>query len=404
MSEYHYYEFVAIDQPLTTAARAALRKVSSRAEITATRFTNTYNYHDFRSDPAKVLARYFDASVYVSSFGIRRVAFRFPRESINAKAVRPYLCDGVLKLTTTPDHAVLTFEWNDEEGGDWVDEEEAEGWLTVLLPIREQLLRGDLAPLYVAWLRYACVEYGVYEQDREEAATVKEPPVPLGLRAANVASRSLVAFLGVDEDLFAAAAESSTEAVATEPDPEALSVWIAKRAMAEKNELLSRVAAGEGARVQTELQRRFAAQQRVPAGSAVTAPRRTFAQIAARAGVLAEKRKRAKAAAKEKRKREKAAAAERKRVADERAETIARETRLDALASCVPAAWTDVDALIAQRSAPAYDEMIALLLDLHALAVREGTVAAFNSKLRALRERYPGKPALHRRLSVFTLA
>ena len=38
MSEYQYYEFVAVDQPLTSKQQAELRKHSSRATITASSF------------------------------------------------------------------------------------------------------------------------------------------------------------------------------------------------------------------------------------------------------------------------------------------------------------------------------------------------------------------------------
>jgi hypothetical protein len=40
MSEYQYYEFVAIDKPLTREEMAELRSRSSRATITATSFVN----------------------------------------------------------------------------------------------------------------------------------------------------------------------------------------------------------------------------------------------------------------------------------------------------------------------------------------------------------------------------
>ena len=38
MSEYQYYEFVALDRPLTRAEQAELRELSTRATITSTRF------------------------------------------------------------------------------------------------------------------------------------------------------------------------------------------------------------------------------------------------------------------------------------------------------------------------------------------------------------------------------
>jgi hypothetical protein len=43
MSEYQYYEFAAIDHPLTRAEMAQLRAVSTRAEITPAGFVNTTN-------------------------------------------------------------------------------------------------------------------------------------------------------------------------------------------------------------------------------------------------------------------------------------------------------------------------------------------------------------------------
>jgi len=39
VSEYQYYEFLALDRPLTTAEQAEVRAPSTRARITATSFT-----------------------------------------------------------------------------------------------------------------------------------------------------------------------------------------------------------------------------------------------------------------------------------------------------------------------------------------------------------------------------
>jgi len=41
VSEYQYYEFQAIDRPLTQREMGELRSFSSRATITATRFVNS---------------------------------------------------------------------------------------------------------------------------------------------------------------------------------------------------------------------------------------------------------------------------------------------------------------------------------------------------------------------------
>ncbi len=43
MSEYQYYEFLAIDRPLNEAALKHVRSLSTRADITPTSFVNVYH-------------------------------------------------------------------------------------------------------------------------------------------------------------------------------------------------------------------------------------------------------------------------------------------------------------------------------------------------------------------------
>jgi hypothetical protein len=51
VSEYRYYEFLAIDRPLTEQEMRELRTVSSRAVMTATRFTIHYEWGNFKGNP-----------------------------------------------------------------------------------------------------------------------------------------------------------------------------------------------------------------------------------------------------------------------------------------------------------------------------------------------------------------
>jgi hypothetical protein len=44
LSEYQYYEFQAVDRPLTSAQQDELRALSTRARITATSFVNHYEW------------------------------------------------------------------------------------------------------------------------------------------------------------------------------------------------------------------------------------------------------------------------------------------------------------------------------------------------------------------------
>lgn len=78
MSEYQYFEFQAVDRPLTAREMRELRAYSTRATITATRFVNHYDWGDFKGDPTVWMEKYFDAFLYVANPGIRWLMLRFP--------------------------------------------------------------------------------------------------------------------------------------------------------------------------------------------------------------------------------------------------------------------------------------------------------------------------------------
>jgi hypothetical protein len=66
MSEYQYYEFQAIDRPLSERERRELRACSTRATITSTRFVNHYEWGDLKGDPRAWMEKYFDAFLYLA--------------------------------------------------------------------------------------------------------------------------------------------------------------------------------------------------------------------------------------------------------------------------------------------------------------------------------------------------
>ncbi|WP_440105197.1 hypothetical protein [Streptosporangium sp. H16] len=61
MSEYQYYEFLAVDRPLNARQQDEVRELSTRARITATSFTNEYHWGNFRGDPRRMVERYRNA-------------------------------------------------------------------------------------------------------------------------------------------------------------------------------------------------------------------------------------------------------------------------------------------------------------------------------------------------------
>src|SRR5215217_9265112 len=127
MSEYQYYEFQAIDRPLTKAAIAELGAISSRAHITPTRFQNVYNWGDFRGDPQTLMERYFDVVVYVANWGTRRFMLRLPRHALDEEMVRGYYVDDCVTLHLKGDHLILEIRYENEESAGWVEDADAEG-------------------------------------------------------------------------------------------------------------------------------------------------------------------------------------------------------------------------------------------------------------------------------------
>ncbi len=79
MSEVQSYEFVALERALSAAQMAELRAISTRAEISASRFWNEYHWGDLKADPAKLVERYFDAHLYVAGWGTHRLILRIPQ-------------------------------------------------------------------------------------------------------------------------------------------------------------------------------------------------------------------------------------------------------------------------------------------------------------------------------------
>ena len=85
MSEYQYYEFAAIDRPLTREQMSRLRALSTRATITPMRFCNFYTWGDFKGDPLALIEEYFDAFVYVTNWGTHELMLRLPRRLLAAQ-------------------------------------------------------------------------------------------------------------------------------------------------------------------------------------------------------------------------------------------------------------------------------------------------------------------------------
>ena len=248
MSEYQYYEFQALDKPLTKQQQKELRSLSSRAEITATSFVNEYNYGDFRGEPQKLMERYFDAFCYLANWGTRRLMFRLPKTVLDAQTARRYCHSDAASVTETADHVIIDLCLDRDPDDEWL---EGSGLLEGMVQARSDLAAGDLRLLYLAWL------LGIQRADQEDDGfeDETEPPVPAGLGELSAPLEAIAEFLEIYEDLLAVAASASPQAA--EPQPDALAAWVLTLPATEKDTLLTMLASGQGTQAQALLLRRW---------------------------------------------------------------------------------------------------------------------------------------------------
>jgi hypothetical protein len=379
VSEYQYYEFLAVDRPLTEAQRAQLRALSTRAEITATRFTNEYQWGDFRGDPRKMMEQYFDAHLYFANWGTRRLMLRVPRAALDAKTAEQYFYgDTAASFTATGEHLIIDL-YADREPDDYWEETPDLG---SMVGVRSELIAGDCRLLYLAWL------FAVQHDEVDDEAT--EPPVPAGLAELSAPLGAVVEFLEIDEDLIDIAVEASPDP--GEDEPGGIGDWIASLPVPAKDELLGRVAAGEGVQVQAMLLRQF--RESVPGRPVASgAPARTAGEL--RDAAAAYKAEIAKAVAE--RRRAEAAEKEVKKAA-------AYAKHLDDLSAREASAWIRAAALIETKNQRDYDTAVTLLCDLRALAGRNGSLEVFTERIDDLRRQHQRKPSLMERFDAAGLA
>ncbi len=377
MSEYQYYEFQAVDRPLTEQEQRELRSASSRATITATRFTNHYEWGHFKGNSSVWMEKYFDAFLYLANWGTHELMLRLPRRVLDLETAKRYCCGDSASARLKGDFVILALDSDDEDGdweGDWDD---GSGWLSSLIPLRSDLAGGDHRALYLAWL--LCVQ----SEELEDDAT--EPPIPAGLGNLTASLEAFADFLRIDGDLLTVAATRSPEVDAPSSSRD-MDEWIAALPDAVKTDWLVRLAGGREPHLRAELLRQF--RESHPAlPPQDSEPPRTVGELRAAAEQRAKERRRQEA---------ERAAAERAR--REREEAEARERHLAFLAKREAEAWREVDALIATKQPGRYDEAVKLLCDLRELGVQKGRAGEVEARILKLREEHAKKPSFLGRL------
>ncbi len=365
MSEYQYYEFQAIDRPLTQEERAAICELSSRVKPTATTASFNYSYGNFRGDPKQVLARYFDIMYYITNWGTQQLMFRFPTSLINRETIELYCIDNYISLSFAGDWAILDWEFSQEEGfNDWI---EGEGILSELIGLRQEILQQDYRGLYLAWLKAIDLSEGYIDIDK----TQLEPPLPPGLGQLSAAQKAFTEIFELDEHLLNVTCASSGKL--TTISEQTWQQAISQLSASERQDFLLRLAKGEH-NLSAKLKQKLS--QLIPTSAASNQPRRTIQELleaAAEEGKKAEKRRQQEAEAK-------------------------RIEELQTLAKREAQVWQQVESLIQKAQSKPYDEAVKLLVKLRDLAEYQNRLPVFQERLNRIYEQYSNRSGLKRRL------
>ncbi len=372
MSEYQYYEFAAIDRPLSTEERQQLRAISSRARITRSSFVNTYSFGDLKADPLKLIERYFDVFVYVANWGTRWFAMRVPKRLIDLQALKQFhLHDGLALIRPAGEHVIISVTRDEVDDEEWDD---GSGHLAALAPLRANLLAGDLRLFSLLWLM---------QVENEWIADEAVEPAP-GLTRVSGALAALAEFLAIDPDLMEAATATARPIAASGPSPSEIEAWIRALPEAEKVALLLRLYSGDDPHLSAELRRQC---RKAGAHADVVGPRRTAGELRAVAKRIAEERVRV---AEERARRE--------RLRQQEHDAREQQGRLSTLARRGEAVWRDVEDLIVARNASAYNQAAMLLADLGKIAADAGENERFAQRLAKLHSRHERKSQFIARL------
>ena len=365
MSEYQYYEFQAIDRPLTQEERAAICELSSRVKPTATTASFNYSYGNFRGDPKQVLARYFDIMYYITNWGTQQLMFRFPTSLINRETIELYCIDNYISLSFAGDWAILDWEFSQEEGfNDWI---EGEGILSELIGLRQEILQQDYRGLYLAWLKAIDLYEGYIDIDK----TQLEPPLPPGLNQLSASQKAFIEIVELDEHLLNVACASSGKL--TTISKQTWQQAISQLSASERQDFLLRLAKGEP-NLSAKFKQKLS--QLIPTSPASNQPRRTIQELleaAAEEGKKAEKRRQQEAEAK-------------------------RIEELQTLAKREAQVWQQVESLIQKAQSKSYDEAVKLLVKLRDLAEYQNGLPVFQERLNQIYEQYSNRSGLKRRL------
>ncbi len=363
MSEYQYVIFRAVDKPVSGKDLEFMHKQSTRAEVTPWSFENEYHFGSFRGDVLEMLRRGYDLHLHYANYGVRKICIRMPNGFTDVDAASSYLDGesivftkdkqgggGILKIQPFYEPDNLNEVWD-------VDE-----FVERLIPLRAEILDGDLRPLYLAHLAVCCDAN--HDPDEET-----EGPIPAGMNELTDAQRAFAEFFGIDDNLILAVAQRSPSQL-SRTSSQILKKqqvdWLFKQSVTAKDAWLLRLLDGAGAEVRREILDEFRKSLDIPSWP-TTIANRTIAELHQEAEAIAvnEKKKKAELAARK------------------RAEDISK------MKADPNSVLLETENLVVQRTTAAYRKIAKLLADLRE-ALADGKQAGLaEHQAEKLRRRNP---------------
>ena len=360
MSEFQMVAFRAIDGPVSDKDMEYMGKQSSRAEMTPWSFDNEYEYSQFHGDAEEMLRRGYDLHVDYTNYGVRTLLIRLPHGFPNPKAAAPYTGPEFIEFKKDkhgPGGILSISPFIECPDVEYLDD--FEELVERLIPLREEVLGGDLRPLYLAHLALAC-------DDNHDPEETTEGPVPAGLNELTDAQQALAEFYGLSDFLISAAGRDSPDVPAQNDSKKLLAEWIKQQPESNRNEWLCQLISDPAAAVRWKIVEQFRGSKAAPAWPTIVLGR-TIAALQSVAEDLFRKSKQRKE----------------KTAARQRAKKFA-----DLAADPVPT-LKETEQLALERSRESFDKIAVLLADLRE-AVR-GTPHAGIAEVQAhkLRELHP---------------
>ena len=371
MSEHQYYEFLAIDRPLSESEMAQLRRISTRAEINPTSFINVYNWGDFRGDETSLMKNYFDLHLYRANWATSRFMVRLPKRFVDQSRFDDFLRSSeVASLIDAGENMILDVFYF-EDGG-WYEFDDGLDRLSPFIPLRYDLIGGDLRMLYIIWL--VAVEDGSLREEVLE-------PLP-GLAPLSGALKNFAKFLRIDSDLIQAAAERNVGDDSIEESSDSVLKVLSAIPESKKTKFLQLLYDGDP-HASIEL-RAFVRKVTLSSSNKKPARRRSVLELRDRAEAIRIRRK-----------AEEAARAEAKRKQVELEKKRAQRREIDAIVHLgLDNAWDLVEDEINRRNRDGYNEAAKILSGLKYLSKEDGTARQFEIRLSALKRRHPYKKVL----------